>query len=344
MKCPNCLTEVEEDHRFCPNCGTQLVYPASGAVPPSPEGTPTPPERPRQPGLRLAAVILVVVLIALASLFFVLPSTASPRTTSNAVVGCPSAPSGSTTVSAPTPEYDAQQVMLYSQSYSRLAVNVTAVAQCDANGYGPSYLLNGLTNAGYWYQVGVDWNWPIQSGGYAPGFGFVSEAWAPSGFTGSSPYVAFSGPVNSGDIVKLSLTFSGGQVVASATDLNTSATGSKSYPSRSSSEFIGTEAQSSQPRFSFATQGYFTGLMTEWYHVDPNNSGSQEKVTYSSDTPIVSATFGISEWNFSSNPPSTLLATVANGGVPVTLSTQPQQFVLSGYTLAASSDEFVTGA
>ena len=344
-QCPNCLSEVDESYLFCPNCGMQLISPASSAGPPLPGGTPVPAERPRRSGLRLAAVLLVVVLIVLASLFFVLPSTPFAHTTTTAPpVGCPPTPSTSTTVSAPTPNYDAQQVMLFSQSYSQLAVNVTAIAQCDTNGYGPSYLLNGLTNAGYWYQVGVDWNWPLQSAGYAPGFGFVSEAWAPGGFTGASPFVAFSGPVNSGDIVELSLNFTGGQVIASAVDLNTSATGSMSYPARSASEFVGTQAQSSQPRFSFATQGYFTGLMTEWYHVDPNYGGSQSDVTYSTDTPIVSATFGVSEWNFTSSPPSTVLATVANDGAPVTLTSQLRQFALSGYSLAASSDEFVTGA
>jgi hypothetical protein len=40
---------------------------------------------------------------------------------------------------------------------------VTAVAQTDASsGYGPAYLLNGLTDKGYWYQVGLAWNWGHQ--------------------------------------------------------------------------------------------------------------------------------------------------------------------------------------
>jgi len=135
-QCPNCLSEVDEDYRFCPNCGTQLTSPAFGAGPVLPEGTSAPVEKPRRSGLRLAAVLLVVILIVVASVFVLLPSIPFGRTTNTTTppVGCPAAPSASSTVSAPTPDYDAQQVMLYSQSYSQLAVNVTAIAQCDTNG------------------------------------------------------------------------------------------------------------------------------------------------------------------------------------------------------------------
>jgi hypothetical protein len=149
----------------------------------------------------------------------------SPAHTVVAPANCRGAASGQTTVSAPVPNYDLQSVMILSQSVSELEFNVTAIAQCDSNGYGPSYLLNGLSNSGYWYQVGVNYDWPLQAGGYQPGFDFVSEAWAPGGVTRAPASIPFSGSVNSGDIIELSLTLSGGVVVTSARDLNTSATG-----------------------------------------------------------------------------------------------------------------------
>ncbi|MDG6981515.1 MAG: hypothetical protein JRN51_10450, partial [Nitrososphaerota archaeon] len=53
-----------------------------------------------------------------------------------------------------SPGYDEQIGATFTQDFSTLAFNVTAVGQVDSNGYGPGYLLNGLTAAGYWYQVG----------------------------------------------------------------------------------------------------------------------------------------------------------------------------------------------
>lgn len=331
-QCPSCLQEVGPDFRFCPNCGFALT---PVAVPPQ--------EQPKRSSYTVAAVVLVIVLLVLVSIFVVIPTT-SPSRTSATIVNCPPTPAAATAVSAPTPDYDVQQVMLYAQSYAQLSVNVTATAQCDTNGYGPSYLLNGLTNTGYWYQVGVDWNWPIQSGGYISGFGFVSEAWAPGGYTRSSPFVPFSGPVNDGDTVELSLSFSNGQVAASAVDLETGANGSATFPDHSATQFIGTQAQQSDIRFSFATQGYFTGLMTEWYHVSPNYGGAQEQVTYTGTTAISSATFAVGEWNFTGGSQNSVFSDVANNGLPVILTNQPQQFTLNGYTVSATENEFVTGA
>ncbi len=237
--------------------------------------------------------------------------------------------------------------MVFTQTYTQLEFNVTAVAQCDTNGYGPAYLLNGLSNTGYWYQVGINWDWPLQTGGYNPGFGFVSEAWAPGGLTRSPASVPFSGTVNQGDTIELSLSFNGGRVIASARDLNTGASGSMSYSANRATTFIGSQAQQSNPRFSFATQGYFTGLMTEWYHVNSSYSGPEGRVTYSENTmPIASATLGVGEWNFTTTVPSSVFSDVANNGNPIDFSAQPnqlQQFALNGFTLSADANEFVTG-
>ncbi|MDA4111492.1 MAG: hypothetical protein OK439_03070, partial [Thaumarchaeota archaeon] len=80
--------------------------------------------------------------------------------------------------SLPVPNYDEQLGLTFTESFSRLSYNVTAVEQQDSYGYGPAYLLNGLTNLGNWYQVGLSWDWPFLGGGFAPGFGFNFEAFS----------------------------------------------------------------------------------------------------------------------------------------------------------------------
>ena len=152
--------------------------------------------------------------------------------------------------------------------------------------------------------------------------------------------------MNQGDTIELSLSFGVGRVLASARDLNTGASGSMSYPSRTASTFIGSAAQQTNSRFSFATEGYFTGLMTEWYHVGANDNGTGQEVTYSENTTeIVSATLGVGEWNFTTTAPGSVFSVVANNGNPTNFGAQPnqlQQFALNGYTLSADAYEFVT--
>jgi hypothetical protein len=223
--------------------------------------------------------------------------------------------------------------MAFAQSYSQLEFKVTAIAQCDANGYGPAYLVSGLSNTGYWYQVGLNWDWPLQTGGHISGFGFISEAWAPGGLTHSSASTRFSGTVNPNDTVELSLSFNRGAVVASAWDLNTKASASANYPAHGATSFVGSQAQQSPSAFSYETQGYFTGLMTEWYHASPNYTGPEQEVTYSGTTPITSATLGVTEWNLTTSVPVPVFSTVANDGIPIDFGIQPnqlQRFTLNG--------------
>jgi hypothetical protein len=72
---------------------------------------------------------------------------------------------------AGTPTYDEQIGATFTQSFTALAYNVTAVEQTDPiSGDGPAYLLNGLSNSAFWYQVGLSWNW---NPGTNPGTGFA---------------------------------------------------------------------------------------------------------------------------------------------------------------------------
>ena len=298
-------------------------------MPSAERDTTAPQGLPRQSRISVAvAAVTIVALLVVVSLFTAIPTGAHVISSSNA--NCLLSPGSSTVVSEPKPDYDVQEVMAFAQSYSRLEFDVTAVAQCDANGYGPAYLVNGLSNTGYWYQVGLNWDWPLQKGGYIPGFGFVSEAWGTGRLTSSSASTPFSGAVNPNDTVELSLSFKDDAVVASARDLNTGASASANYPAYGATSFAGSQAQQSPS----ATRGYFTGLMTEWYHVSPNYTGPEQEVTYSGTTTITSATLGVTEWNFTTSAPVPVFSSAANDGIPIDFGKQPnqlQQFTLDGY-------------
>jgi hypothetical protein len=81
--------------------------------------------------------------------------------------------------------YNEQLGISFTQNFTSLAYTVTAVEQSGTDGYGPAYLLNGLSNTGYWYQVGLSYNWsPLSFGGLpSVGFKFVYEVFEqPQGF------------------------------------------------------------------------------------------------------------------------------------------------------------------
>ena len=191
--------------------------------------------------------------------------------------------------------YDEQVGVTFTQDFSKLAFNVTAVAFTDPDGVGPGYLVNGLTDYGYWYQVGLSYNWPHTLGGFNPGFSMNYEVFdntgvsidPPSGGGGLKP---FNGPVNAGDIVLLSLGFASGSVVMQAKDLETGAASSHSYSGKGST-FVGLQSSLS------SQLGFFTGLMTEQYHVHPYY-GTGLPVTYNeTGVTLSSAWIWMDEWN-----------------------------------------------
>jgi hypothetical protein len=135
--------------------------------------------------------------------------------------------------------YDMQVGLTFSQNYSSLSYNVTAVQQVDENGYGPAYLLNGLTDSGYWYQVGLAFNWPYVTGGYASGMGLAYMVFDNAGSPIYGGLSSFTGSINDGDVVLLSLTFLSGNVVMFAKDWNTSSTAQQTYSAMGGSYFRG---------------------------------------------------------------------------------------------------------
>ncbi len=239
-----------------------------------------------------------------------------------------------------SPGYDEQIGATFTQDFSTLAFNVTAVGQVDSNGYGPGYLLNGLTAAGYWYQVGVSYHWPLSDGSYLPGFGFSYEVFGPDGKSayptgGGAGLDNFKGAVRSGDSVLLSLTFVGSSVQMLARDWNTGATANESYSSNGSTQFVGLTSSPGN------SHGFFTGLMTEWYHLEPY-SGNLEEVSYTQYlSPISSAWLWIDEF-YSATPESPLF--VDQTPTPVALSADLlYPFAAGGATSYMSAHEFITG-
>src|SRR5260370_23415270 len=98
--------------------------------------------------------------------------------------------------------------------------------------------------------------------------------------------------VNPGDTVLLSLNFSasGRNVVMMAKDWNTQSTNSISFSAEKATSFKGLTN-------SFEQNGFFTGLMTEWYHVAPN-LGNEGEVVYSANTnPLSSAWMWVDEFS-----------------------------------------------
>jgi hypothetical protein len=176
--------------------------------------------------------------------------------------------------------YDEQLGLTYTQNLASLGFNVTAVEQSfnDSYGAGPGYLVTGLSNTGYWYEVGLGWNWPLVTGGHSSGFSLMYEVYDSAGnpvFPADSGLglLNFSGPVNANDIVNLGLSFSGGNVTMTGYDWNTKASASQNYSAEGATYFAGL------PSGVTNANGFFTGLLTEAYHATPFD-GNIEHVAF----------------------------------------------------------------
>jgi hypothetical protein len=244
-----------------------------------------PPPEPTQPRWRkgLVAAIAVLVVVGVA-IWAALPAI------EGLVHGSSSGHRGICflpTLPAPATSYDEQLFLVESGNSTSLAFSVPAVAQSDSNGYGPAYLVNGLTPSGYWYQVGIAYDWPCGSG-YVQGFHFISEVFAPGGRSVYGPTI-IPMIIVPGDAVNLTLRFGDSNVWMTASDSARSSNESTVYSAEGASNFTGgLEA------------GWFTGVMTEWYHSQAYYGG-ELPVTYNATTPISgdgahAVTLGIDEY------------------------------------------------
>lgn len=239
--------------------------------------------------------------------------------------------------------YDEQIGLTFTQNFTSMEYNVTAVKQTDPTlGDGPAYLLSGVSSTGYWYQVGVSWDWePGENLG--TGFDMNYEVFDNSGNStfpadGQGGVLAFSGPVNAGDVILLNLYFSNSSqnVVMLAEDTNTGASVSEVYSNMGATYFVGLPD-------SFADQnGFFTGLMTEWYHGVPYYANEAEVIYFNPAFALSSAWMWMDEFNaktfqgiFSANT-----STPVSYGDPTRL----QEFSFNGTTEYSDAYEFVTGS
>jgi len=242
--------------------------------------------------------------------------------------------------SPPPADYDEQIGVTFTQSFTSLGFNVTATAQTGSSGYGPAYLLNALSNTGYWYQVGLSYNWWHTTGGYHSGFRMNYEVFAPNGASifpssGSGGLIDFTGNVYPGDLVWLSLYFTQDdqEVVMRAQDLNTGAYASETFGAEGADQFVGLTNGKAN------AEGFFTGLMTEECHVNPYY-GSQEEVVYSEEGfQLTSAWLWADEFNLQTK--STVFTACTQSPIP--LSSKLYAFESNGALALANSTTFITG-
>jgi hypothetical protein len=233
--------------------------------------------------------------------------------------------------------YDEQIACTFTQDMPSLSYTIAAVGQSGADGYGPAYLVNGLGNTGYWYQVGLSFNWSVGSG-----FQLSYEVFNPSGNSifpsdGGGGIATFS-PVNNGDLVTLSLSFSNGNVTMLGSDQNTGAHAQETYIAAGATTFVG------NPSSVASKAGFWTGLMTEWYHTAPYY-GDEQNITYYDNGPAISSAWmWIDEISVSQNG-SIRQVFSASTPSPFTFTnpTQFQTLTSNGATESINATQFITG-
>ncbi len=170
----------------------------------------------------------------------------------------------------------AQYNVVFQNNATHLNVNVKAIAQTESSnlgsGYGPAYLLNGLTNNGYWFQAGLGYNFNYTNNknvdNYS-GFRFIYEVWNVStdkplniGCGYQACVKNFVGVVNNNDTILLNMSIIGNKVILSAYDTNTTARSPAINITSYGARFFTSNLINGK---------YFSGLMTEWRCIGGTN-------------------------------------------------------------------------
>jgi hypothetical protein len=167
--------------------------------------------------------------------------------------------------------YDLQAGYVAGSGGNSISYQVNAISQSANCPLGFAYFVNAYANDSgnlYWYQAGLSYDW---GGGTfsSSGWGLAYEAWGPNGdsiFPTVSPgagVASFSGAINSGDPVVVTLTVGSGGVSFAAEDSTTHASASESFAESGSATFGGVMPTQNP--------GYFTGVMAECYRGDPGS-------------------------------------------------------------------------
>ncbi len=166
---------------------------------------------------------------------------------------------------------------------------ITAGTQTDRYGYGNAYLLNGVTDKNYWYQIGIDFHAPgmdEQGPLYFPGFQVVFNVFGPDRQpillqSNRAGMLDFDGKINPQDKVELRLHFENGYVVMDVHDLDSGAQATVGYDAMGATYFAGTKNSLNQ-------NGFFTGPMLERYSVSDGTTQRFSPETYIPRSPISS--------------------------------------------------------
>ncbi len=295
--------------------------------------------------IRIRTLVTIIAIVALLSSVYALGgyigigSVDQDQTSSLTTDSCSNSITTSiaNTSSGTQAAYHRQLALLYANSTKSLKVNVTALEQSDRFGYGPAYLLNGLTDKLYWYQVGVTWNLPTSSDtGFIPGFRSSFQVWAPNGTSiypsnNSSAIRIFSGQVSNNDIIELHLSFSNGTVAMTARDLQTNASASQNYAAVGASTFVEGNL----------THGFFTGLMTEWWQVCQNFSPGRNTTFFDYASPPPYAKICIAEAK-NNNTGSYAVFSSCTPYINLRNATELYPFTTHGFIAYADRNEFIT--
>jgi hypothetical protein len=289
------------------------------------------PVKPRKSRKKLVIAVILVIVVVIIIAAAASTSSSSSKNSSNLVK-----------MSGPAPNYDEQEIVAFDENFTSLSYNITAVAQTTASGYGPAYLLNGVSNLGYWYQVGISYRWHSEINGISyrdPGFSGIYEAFAPNGtsiFPAGGGGGTLNVKVNPGDPVNLYLAFlSNGTVEFQASDSRTGSMGTEYFSSFGATYFAAIAGPNPNSDF-------FTGVMTEEYHVHPYY-GNESAVTYVAYGPAVQGVvIAIDEYNASSSGKTMLFF---NSSSLVDLSAYPSGYTYTyqGATVIATPQAFTTG-
>lgn len=172
------------------------------------------------------------------------------------------------------------------QDTGAVAYNLTAIAQSDSNGYGPTYFIQGLTDTGYLYQEGLTYQATNSK------FLFVYSVFNPSGYRiiNSSFSGVDIGKVNPNDKILLDILFGNGNnnIYLYIRDYNTGANYVLNYSSGGATKFVG------NPNSISNQNHFFTGLVTNWYHLSKNQPS--QTVMYS---PVYDTHSSARLWMFS---------------------------------------------
>jgi hypothetical protein len=237
---------------------------------------------------------------------------------------------GASSTSEPSPTYDEQAVLFDPAGGASVASTIQVSTDVDGHGYGAAFLVNALSSAGYWYQVGVAYDWGWQSG-YLPGFAFIYSIYAPGAPSNSPTSICLERvSVQTSEPVELSIQLLNGTIRVGLAQPGPGVLSTEVFGTNGATSFEGTTRANSY--------GFFSGWMTEWRHAQPYY-GPSATANYSLVPAQSTAYFAVGETDESNG---TLV--FGQSSSPADLDCMcTQTFDYQGVSLTATSSTFTSG-